>query len=280
MINEDVLIDKLIDLAIEEDINTGDISSAAIIPESEAAMATMTLKADGVVSGISIAERIFKRFGQVRWRTYAKDGEALKRGQIIIRVEGSYLTLLQAERISLNILQRMSGIATETALYVAELQGLKTRLLDTRKTAPGMRVLDKMAVRHGGGLNHRMGLHDMIMLKDNHIKVAGGVKEAIEAARRNLPLSVKLEVETTRISQVEEALAAGADIIMLDNMDTESMREAVKLVNGRAKTEASGNMNLQRIREVAETGVDYISVGALTHSVTALDISMNFIINP
>jgi nicotinate-nucleotide pyrophosphorylase (carboxylating) len=169
----------------------------------------------------------------------------------------------------------MSGIATETARYVDALEGTRTRLLDTRKTVPGMRVLDKMAVKHGGGMNHRMGLYDMVMLKDNHIKIAGGIPNAIAAVKRNQPLSIRLEVETTNLDEVRQALEGGADIIMLDNMDNAAMAEAVRIIDGRAKTEASGNMSLERLRSVAEVGVDYISVGALTHSVKAMDISMN-----
>ena len=203
------------------------------------------------------------------------DGDAVRKGDIILRVHANYRALLLAERLSLNILQRMSGIATATAAFVKELEGTRTRLLDTRKTAPGLRVLDKMAVRHGGGMNHRMGLYDMVMLKDNHIKIAGGIPAAVAAVKRDLPLSVRLEVETTNLEEVKQALECGADIIMFDNMDTATMAEAVKIVGGKTKTEASGNMSIPRLKEVAATGVDYISVGALTHSVTALDISMN-----
>lgn len=169
----------------------------------------------------------------------------------------------------------MSGIATETARYVKELAGTHTQLLDTRKTAPGLRVLDKLAVKQGGGTNHRMGLYDMVMIKDNHIKVAGNITNAVNAVRKNVPAGIKIEVETTNLDEVREALATQADIIMLDNMNTQEMAEAVKIINGKAKTEASGNMSIPRLKEVAATGVDYISVGALTHSVTALDISMN-----
>lgn len=187
----------------------------------------------------------------------------------------SYRCLLLGERLSLNILQRMSGIATEAAKYVKELAGTHTQLLDTRKTAPGLRVLDKMAVKDGGATNHRMGLYDMAMIKDNHIKVAGNITNAIQAVRANIPAGIKIEVETTNLDEVREALASGAEIIMLDNMSNAEMTEAVKLIGGRAKTEASGNMSIPRLKEVAATGVDFISVGALTHSVTALDISMN-----
>ena len=255
MTHEEMLLEKLIDLAIAEDIADGDISSNAIIPQSEGAAATMVMKADGIISGMEVARRVFERFEAVTWTPYVSDGDSVKRGQVILRVEGSYRALLQAERLALNFLQRMSGIATMTARYAEALKGTAVRLLDTRKTAPGMRITDKMAVRHGGGHNHRMGLYDMIMLKDNHIKVAGGIPQAIEAARRALPL-----------------------IIMLDNMDNDTMCEAVRLIAGRARTEASGNMTLERLQSVAETGVDYISVGALTHSVTAMDISMNFLL--
>ncbi|MCE8178744.1 nicotinate-nucleotide pyrophosphorylase [Porphyromonas gingivalis SJD12] len=278
MTHEEMLLGKLIDLAIAEDIADGDISSNAIIPQSEGAAATMVMKADGIISGMEVARCVFERFEAVTWTPYVSDGDSVKRGQVILRVEGSYRALLQAERLALNFLQRMSGIATMTARYAEALKGTAVRLLDTRKTAPGMRITDKMAVRHGGGHNHRMGLYDMIMLKDNHIKVAGGIPQAIEAARRALPLSIKLEVETSNLAEVEEAVRYGADIIMLDNMDNDTMCEAVRLIAGRARTEASGNMTLERLQSVAETGVDYISVGALTHSVTAMDISMNFLL--
>jgi len=272
------LIDKLIDLAIEEDIAGGDITTNAIIPVEAKAAAEMKAKADGVVAGLDIIKRVFERFETgITWQPLVADGTAVQKGDIILRVEASYRTLLLGERLALNILQRMSGIATETAKYVKELAGSHTRLLDTRKTAPGLRVLDKLAVHLGGGCNHRMGLYDMIMLKDNHIKIAGGIPNAIRQARANLPLSIKLEVETTTLEEVQQALDNGADIIMLDNMDNETMTAAVRLVAGRAKTEASGNMNLARLKAVAATGVDYISVGALTHSVKALDISMNII---
>jgi nicotinate-nucleotide pyrophosphorylase (carboxylating) len=193
-----------------------------------------------------------------------------------VRIEGSYRALLTGERTALNILQRMSGIATATSNYVKELEGSATQLLDTRKTAPGMRILDKIAVRAGGGTNHRMGLYDLALIKDNHIKVAGGITEAVKEVRAYAP-GIKVEVEVTTLEETKEAVTAGADIIMLDNMSNEMMEAAVKLIDGRAKTEASGNMTIGRLKGVAATGVDYISVGALTHSVTALDISMNIV---
>ncbi|MGL5785417.1 MAG: carboxylating nicotinate-nucleotide diphosphorylase [Bacteroidales bacterium] len=270
------LIDKLIDLALEEDIHTGDITTESIIPESSQAIATMTAKADGVISGLDVIKKVFDRFqDSIIWTPYVKDGDAVKKGDVILKIEASYPTLLRAERLSLNIFQRMSGIATETAKYVRELAHTHTQLLDTRKTAPGLRVLDKLAVKHGGGTNHRMGLYDMVMIKDNHIKMAGSITKALEQVRKNIPEGIKIEVETTTLDEVREALAGNADIIMLDNMSNETMTEAVKLINGKAKTEASGNMSIPRLREVAATGVDFISVGALTHTVTAMDISMN-----
>ena len=273
----DSLIEKIIELAIEEDVYSGDITTNSLIPEENLAVAEMTAKANGVVSGLEVAKMVFEKFDKnIKWEPLVDEGSLVKRGDKIVRVEGSYRTLLTAERIALNILQRMSGIATATSLYVAELSGTKTQLLDTRKTAPGMRILDKMAVKAGGGKNHRMGLYDMALIKDNHIKVAGGIAEAVSEVRASAP-DIKIEVEVTNIEETRQAIDAGADIIMLDNMSNEQMAAAVKLINKRADTEASGNMNLERIKEVAKTGVDYISVGALTHSVTALDISMNIV---
>jgi|SRR5574344_199167 nicotinate-nucleotide pyrophosphorylase (carboxylating) len=270
------LIEKLIDLALEEDINTGDITTDSIIPESSQAVATMTAKGDGVISGLSVVKMVFNRFqSDIIWTQYVSDGDSVKKGDVILKIDASYPTLLRGERLSLNIFQRMSGIATETSKYVKELEGTKTKLLDTRKTAPGMRVLDKMAVKDGGGENHRMGLYDMAMIKDNHIKMAGSISKAVNQVRAHIDPKIKIEVETTNLSEVEQAIESKADIIMLDNMDNQTMEKAVGIIGGRAKTEASGNMNLQRLRSVAATGVDFISVGALTHSVKALDISMN-----
>ena len=273
------LIDKLIDLALEEDINTGDITTESIIPESMNGVATMTAKQEGVVSGLEIVKRVFDRFqGDVVFTPYFNDGDFVKKGDVILKVEASYPTLLRGERLSLNIFQRMCGIATETGKYVKELAGTTTQLLDTRKTAPGLRVLDKMAVKHGGGTNHRMGLYDMAMIKDNHIKMAGGITKAVEQVRSRIPADIKIEVETTNLAEVDEAIAAGADIIMLDNMDNAAMTKAVEVIKASGKgikTEASGNMSIPRLKEVAATGVDFISVGALTHTVKAMDISMN-----
>ena len=273
------LINKLLDLGIEEDINTGDITTESIIPASMNGVATMTAKQDGVISGLDIVKMVYDRFqDNVVFTPYFKDGDAVRKGDVILRIEASYPTLLRGERLSLNIFQRMSGIATETAKYVRELEGTHTELLDTRKTAPGLRVLDKMAVKHGGGTNHRMGLYDMAMIKDNHIKMAGGIAKAVEQVRAHIAEGIRIEVETTNLDEVHQAIEAGADIIMLDNMDNKTMAEAVGIIKASGKgikTEASGNMNIARLKEVAATGVDYISVGALTHTVKAMDISMN-----
>ena len=273
------LINKLLDLGIEEDINTGDITTESIIPATMNGVATMTAKQDGVISGLDIVKMVYDRFqSDVIFTPYFKDGDRVKRGDVILKIEATYPTLLRGERLSLNIFQRMCGIATETAKYVKELEGTHTELLDTRKTAPGLRVLDKMAVKHGGGTNHRMGLYDMAMIKDNHIKMAGGIAKAVEQVRARIAQGIKIEVETTNLDEVHQAIAAGADIIMLDNMDTQAMAEAVKIINAAnkgIKTEASGNMSIPRLKEVAATGVDYISVGALTHTVKGMDISMN-----
>ena len=273
------LITKLLDLGIEEDINTGDITTESIIPESMNAVATMTAKQEGVISGLEIVKMVYDRFqDDVVFTPYFKDGDFVKKGDVILKIEATYPTLLRGERLSLNIFQRMSGIATETARYVKELKGTDTQLLDTRKTAPGLRVLDKLAVKHGGGTNHRMGLYDMAMIKDNHIKMAGGIAKAVEQVRSKIADGIKIEVETTNLEEVRQANEAGADIIMLDNMSNEMMTEAVATIKAAGKgikTEASGNMSIPRLLEVAATGVDFISVGALTHTVKAMDISMN-----
>ena len=273
------LINKLIDLGIEEDINTGDITTESIIPESMTATATMTAKQDGVISGLEIVKMVYDRFqDDVVFTPYFNNGDHVKKDDVILKIEATYPTLLRGERLSLNIFQRMCGIATETARYVKELAGTHTQLLDTRKTAPGLRVLDKMAVKHGGGTNHRMGLYDMAMIKDNHIKMAGGIAKAVEQVRSRIPSDIKIEVEATNLDEVKQAIDAGADIIMLDNMGNSAMKEAVATIREASKeikTEASGNMSIERLHEVAETGVDFISVGALTHTVKGMDISMN-----
>lgn len=275
ILNFDV-IDPIIDYALNEDIGDGDITTNAVIPGEMQTTATMTAKASGVVAGLPVAERVFRKLNpDIEWTTYIEDGSFVKKDDVLVQVKGSFRALLTGERLALNFLQRMSGIATETSRYVKAVEEYKTEILDTRKTVPGLRLLDKYAVKMGGGTNHRIGLYDMVMIKDNHIKVAGGITEAVEAISPTISDNIKIEVETTNLEEVKEAIAAGADIIMLDNMDNETMKRAVELVNGGAKVEASGNMTLERLKGVAATGVDFISIGALTHSVTALDISMN-----
>lgn len=277
---EEENLDRLIDLALDEDGVSHDLATLSIIPREELQTAFITAKADGIISGIEVARRLIEAVAdideEVDYEPLVADGDHITKGQDLIRIRCTYCTLLGAERTMLNFLQRMSGIATATAQLVKLCEGTRAHVLDTRKTLPGHRLTDKMAVRHGGGYNHRLGLSDMCLLKDNHIKLAGSITAAVESARRSLPLSIKIEVETETLEQVEEAARVGADIIMLDNMSTEMMTEAVRLIDGRAKTEASGNVSAETIRAIAECGVDYISVGALTHSVRALDISMNF----
>ena len=270
------LTNKLIQLAIEEDTGAGDITTNSLIPPESKATATLTMKANGIISGIEIIRKVFEYFDkEIVFEPLVCEGDKVKKGDTILKIEGSSRALLTGERTALNILQRMSGIATATAIYVKELEGSKTKILDTRKTAPGMRIFDKMAVIAGGGKNHRAGLYDMALIKDNHIKIAGSISNAVEQVRKNAGNRIKIEVETTNLLEVKEALESKAHIIMLDNMDNKTMKESVMLIGNRAETEASGNMTLDRIKDVAQIGVNYISVGALTHSVTALDISMN-----
>ena len=266
----------LIELAYREDAPTGDLSTRYILSESDRAIATLIAKDDGIVSGLEVAYMVLCRCTpeeEITFTSEYEDGDEVRKGDILATIEAPYAELLRAERIMLNFLQRMSGIATYTHQCVQCVSGTKTQILDTRKTAPGHRLTDKMAVRDGGGTNHRASLSDMVMLKDNHIAMAGGILPAVEEVRPNLPISM-IEVETTTLEEVQEALDAGADIIMLDNMDIETMRRAVVLINGQAKVEASGNMTVERLASVAAVGVDYISIGALTHSVRAFDISM------
>ncbi|MFV0290212.1 MAG: carboxylating nicotinate-nucleotide diphosphorylase [Mangrovibacterium sp.] len=266
--------EHLLDLAFEEDLKAGDITTNNLIAQSEVRKAFWRAKEDGVVVGLPIAEMAFRRLdSDLQWTPLVHDGDSVKKGDILVQFSASYRAILSAERIALNFVQRLSGIATETQKYVKEVAHTSTQILDTRKTLPAYRLLDKYAVKMGGGTNHRIGLYDMVMIKDNHIDIAGGITQAVQEIRAKVPNDIKIEVETTNIIDVEEAVLAGADIIMLDNMSNEQMAEAVRYIAGRAKTEASGNMNLQRLSDVAATGVDFISVGALTHSVMALDIS-------
>ncbi len=269
-------IKPIIDYALNEDIGKGDITTNSIIPGDLTTRATMLAKAPGVIAGLEVAEYVFKSLNpEIKWNPFVKDGDKVKKGDLILEVKGSYRALLTGERLALNFMQRMSGIATMTSYFVEAVAEFGTKILDTRKTAPGLRLLDKYSVKTGGGTNHRIGLYDMVLIKDNHIKVAGGILKAVEQVRKHVDPAIKIEVETTTIEEVYQALEAKADIIMLDNMTTVTMAECVKIINRQAQIEASGNMTLERLKEVAATGVDYISIGALTHSVMALDISMN-----
>lgn len=268
----------LFNLAYAEDIGKGDITTNSLIPPEENRTAVFIAKEDGVVAGLPVAEMVFKKFDpDLVWKEFKPDGSQVKSGEIIAEFTGSYRALLSGERIALNFIQRLSGIATMSSVCVAEVEEFNVKILDTRKTQPGYRLLDKYAVKIGGATNHRFGLYDMVMIKDNHIQVAGGIKKAIKAIRKTIPEKIKIEVETTNLKQVRQAIDAEVDIIMLDNMSIKMMKMAVLLINGKAKVEASGNMTLKRLRKVASTGVDFISIGALTHSVKALDISQRII---
>ena len=268
----------LFELAYAEDIGDGDITTNNLVPPNDNKTAILVAKEEGVVAGLPVAEMVFRKFDKnLVWDEKKPDGSKVLPGDILVEFKGNYRALLTGERKALNFLQRLSGIATYANLCMQEIEGLKVEILDTRKTLPGYRHLDKYALRMGGASNQRFVLYDMVMIKDNHIQVAGGIKPAVEAIRKKVPKSIKIEVETTNLEQVQEAVDAGVDIIMLDNMSSALMIEAVALINKRAKIEASGNMTLKRIRKVASTGVDYISIGALTHSVKALDISQRII---
>ncbi len=270
--------ETLFNLAYAEDIGDGDITTNNLIPPNETKKAILVAKAPGVIAGLPIAHLVFRNFDKnIQWDELKPDGSVVEPGDIIAKFSGNFRALLTGERKALNFLQRMSGIATYAYNCMEIIKGTNVEILDTRKTLPGYRLLDKYAVKMGGASNHRFGLYDMVMIKDNHIQVAGGIKKAVDAIRPQIPKSIKIEVETSNLEEVKEALEAEVDIIMLDNMSSKMMTEAVKLINGRAKIEASGNMTIKRIRKVAETGVDYISIGALTHSVKALDISQRII---
>ncbi len=277
MKSTDQLIDDLLTLAFAEDVGDGDHTTLSTIPDNETGKQQLIIKEEGILAGVEIARKVFEKFDpSLKMTVFINDGAHVKPGDIAFVVEGKVRSLLQTERIMLNIMQRMSGIATTTARYQQKLNGLKTKVLDTRKTTPGMRMLEKMAVKIGGGMNHRIGLFDMILIKDNHVDFAGGIPQAVKAAKdyckaNNLNLKIELEVRNTE--EINQALEAGVDRIMLDNFTPERTREAVKLINGRAEIESSGGITIDTLRAYGECGVDFISVGALTHSVKGLDMS-------
>jgi nicotinate-nucleotide pyrophosphorylase (carboxylating) len=271
-------IDIVIDFALREDMPEGDITTESVISPGMRAEAVIRAKAGGVPAGIPIAERVFRKIDpDVVFKALAEDGTEAVPGQKLAELRGPASALLKGERTALNFLQRMSGIATLTRKYVQALVGSRTRLLDTRKTTPGLRALEKYAVRMGGGTNHRMSLSDMVMLKDNHLRMAGSIPNAVARARAGVGPEVKIEVEAAGIEEVAAALEAGADWIMLDNMSPEQIRQAVSLVDGRVPLEISGNVRLEKLAELGALGVDFISVGRLTHSFESLDISMDFL---
>ena len=271
--------EPLVRAAFAEDIGPGDITTTLCIPENTQATAVVLAKQPGVIAGLALAEMAFHLLDpNAQWQTHLEDGQRVGEGRTpLATVTGDARALLTAERVALNFTQRLSGIATLTARYVALTGGTNSRIVDTRKTTPGLRMLEKYAVRMGGGFNHRLGLYDAVLIKDNHIKAAGSIANAVAAARAHIPHTMKIEVEAATLGMVEEALQAGADIILLDNMDTETMRRAVHSIGRQAISEASGGLTEARVAEVAATGVDILSIGALTHSAPALDISLDFI---
>lgn len=271
----DLKADRLIRQALEEDITGEDVSTNAVMREAVEGEVELISKADGVICGMKVYERTFKILDEnTQVISNVRDGDRVKKGQLLAVVRGDIRTLLSGERTALNFLQRMSGIATYTAETVALLKGTKTRLLDTRKTTPNMRIFEKYAVKVGGGCNHRFNLSDGVLLKDNHICAAGSVKEAVALAKEYSPFVRKIEVEVENLEMCREAVGAGADIIMLDNMSVEDMKTAVKMIDGRAQTECSGNVTRDNIKNIIDTGVDFVSSGALTHSAPILDLSM------
>lgn len=269
---------KTISTALKEDVKNGDITTKATISKSKKAVGKFLVKADGIIAGLEIAKAVFKSIDpKIKFELKINDGSKVKYGDVAAIVSGRAQSLLTAERTALNFLQRMSGIATSANNYSEKVKHTKAKVIDTRKTVPGLRTLDKLAVKLGGCSNHRIGLYDMFLVKDNHIEVAGSISKAVEACvkyNKKHRAKFKIEVETKNLNEVEEALTTKADIIMLDNFEIDEMKKAVKIINGKCKVEASGGVNLDTVKTIAETGVDFISVGALTHSVKALDISL------
>ena len=270
-----LLIDRLIDMAFAEDIGTGDITTDSLVPAAHRGHGTIVAKEELILAGIDIAQSVFRKLDpEVQFQSFHEDGAAITRGETVLEIEGRMRALLTGERTALNFLQRLSGIATHVHGYVKAMPHSRVRLVDTRKTTPGWRALEKYAVRMGGAHNHRMALYDGILIKDNHIAACGGIPEAVAAARKNMSHLLKIEIEVSDMAGVQQALDCGVDVIMLDNMDIAQIRQAVIMIQNRALVEVSGGITLNNLSELSETGVDLISVGALTHSAKAVDISM------
>lgn len=270
-------LNKLIKTALEEDLGMGDITTSSTVPKGKRISGSFVAKARGVLCGMDIAKAVFAYIDKdITLSSLFEDGQTIAKGDIIATIEGNAANVLIGERLALNLMQRLSGIATNTSKSVAKVKGIGAKILDTRKTTPGLRLIEKYAVRTGGGYNHRFSLSDGVLIKDNHIKAAGGIGIAVAAARENVPHTLKIEIEVESMDEVKQAIDAGADIIMLDNMTNEQMSSAVAFIDGRALTEASGNMDEKDLAAVAKTGVDFISIGALTNSLYPLDISLKF----
>lgn len=275
---DNIHIDDLIKDFLKEDMPMGDITTDNLIDIKSTSEARLIAKEKGIIAGLDVARRVFEILDEnVVFTKSVEDGALVQPGDIIAEIKGNTRALLKGERTALNLIQRLSGVATKTNLLSEKIKDLPAKIVDTRKTTPGLRALEKYAVRVGGGQNHRFCLSDGVLIKDNHIKAAGGIKKAVEMIRNRIPHTIKVEVETETLEQVQEALDAGAEIIMLDNMSLDMMKKAVDLINGRALVEASGNVNIDTVYDIALTGVDIISVGGITHSVKSLDISMRFI---
>lgn len=271
-------VDEIIKRALEEDIGNGDITTLATVGKDRQAEGVFIAKEEGVVCGLPVLARVFEILdASIKIKCMVNEGDLIQKGGVIARISGNAQNILTGERVALNFLQRLSGIASRTRIAVQQITGSKAMITDTRKTTPGLRLLEKYAVRIGGGANHRFNLADGILIKDNHISAAGGIRQAVELARKAAPHMLKIEVETENFAQIEEALQSGADIIMLDNMGIEDMRKAVGIIGGKALVEASGNMGDKNLLAVAQTGVDIISIGALTHTIRAMDISLRFV---
>jgi len=276
MIARPAILRAIVERALKEDLGSGDLTTRLLFPRAIKAKALIRAKQDAVLAGLSVAEAVFKKVDpKLKFQSLAQDGDRVRSGTEIARIVGDGRSLLKGERVALNFLQRLSGIATLTAQFVETVKGTKATILDTRKTTPGLRELEKYAVRMGGGRNHRMNLSDGILIKDNHLALAGSLRRAVQETRRKAPRGLKVEVEATNLKEVEDALLVKADIILLDNMTIPQLKEAVSLIDGRALTEVSGGVQLNTVREIAATGVDFISIGALTHSAPAVDLSMD-----